>query len=314
MLRKGKSMGRHAVLITAHSQPKTLILLLKALDDIDIDIYLHWNNELTEDLKAELLASLSFSKLVFMPRHKLYWGSPEMIDVHYDFYKMTSNKGYQFVHLITGQCYPIHSNKVMKKFFDENQETIFIQVAQVKKLKWYLYSRFAYKQVFNKARNSKLLKKTFFTLLILINDLRQKLLGVDFVKSRIKGELKFGFAWYSLPNNVLEYIIKKEEWIKYCFKDSFGPEEAYMQTLLWNSDYRTRIAVNPRNGRFFSLRYVSFEGRKFGSGHPKNIQIQDLDEMFKSGCFFARKVDAEHDLDVIEKIKQFREREDVGKE
>src|SRR5690606_28584234 len=77
---------------------------------------------------------------------------------------------------------------------------------------------------------------------------------------------------------VLDFVDNNPQIVRF-FRHTWGPDEFFFQTILYNSPYREDIVYD-------GLRYIDWSE---GKASPKTLTLGDLDALHQEGKFFARK-------------------------
>src|SRR5664280_1773851 len=108
---------RHAYLIMAHRDARTLEKLLQVVDDSRNDIFLHVDPRADIDL-ATVKAVVTKSGLRVLPRMKVYWGDYSQIACELLLLKHAVAEGYDYYHLLSGADLPVASQDHIHAFFE----------------------------------------------------------------------------------------------------------------------------------------------------------------------------------------------------
>jgi len=191
--------------------------------------------------------------------------------------------------LLSGQDYPIKSNKEIETFFSDNLKIDFIEYTPfpvseltfngIHRIKHYSYNFFGRRQTyipfkFNHGLNTK--GKIINTALQLLNYLSPKR------KTPYQLKHYYGSQWFNITGKsgkeIIKYINEHPLYFKF-HKNSLLPDEMFFQTIILKIKNEDQIINNNK-------RLVIWEE---GSSHPKIIDKQDLNLIKDSGAFFARK-------------------------
>ena len=110
-------------------------------------------------------------------------------------------------------------------------------------------------------------------------------------------------AWYTLREdcvkNLLDYLDNHNEFLK-LFEGVLCGDEIFFNTVIYMSAGEHTEEIEQHN----NLRYDDlFGGDKRNVGGPRIIRMSDIDEIGRSGAFFARKADSGIDSEVIQYYK-----------
>ena len=120
-------------------------------------------------------------------------------------------------------------------------------------------------------------------------------------------DIYWGFVWGSYPKDSIEYIVKhlkNNPQFLLDLKSCKIPEELCFQTILQNSEFKSRMINN-------NLRYWNFEGGD-GSG-PIYLKMEDLSNIESSVAFFARKIKYDSRIRTILENRYLLAKEKLGK-
>lgn len=282
---------KHAYLIIAHNEPIILQLLISSLDDVRNDIYVHIDRKVSFDTAT--LHTVK-SKLCILPVHiDARWGDYSLVEVELLLFKWAYNEGpYGYYHLLSGVDLPIKSQDYIHRFCDEHQGMEFIGIAQHASQReldwrtqhWFIYPRdFQSKNIFKK-----IIRAAFARIQSLMRYRRTSL------------QVKKGSQWCSVTHNFVEYVLQKENQIFRAFNHTYCPDELFIQTLCWNSDFKKRIF--DLNDEFEGCkRYIKWENSIL-----KPLSLHDVDDMVVSLRWFARKFSSENMDVVFETLKRIK--------
>lgn len=290
---------KHAYLIMAHNKFDMLCHLLKLLDDERNDIYLHIDLKAKDVPYEEIKKSVNLSKLTIVKRIDVIWGSFTQIECEMELIKSATNNGeYQYLHLLSGLDLPIKSQDEIHNFFDEYNGKEFLDI-EIEDNDRHTRARCRYYWLFQKynARHS---KKTIFNLLEGISVRIQRTLKLSRISDEI--EIKKGANWFSITGAFAKYIVSLDEKIKKHFKYTFCADEVFMQTILYNSDFRKNLFIST-DGDPVNRRLIDWK-----RGNPYVFRKEDIDMIESSHCLFARKFDNEIDSKIISEIDELIER------
>ncbi len=266
-------------------------LLISSLDDVRNDIYVHIDRKASFDTAT--LHTVK-SKLCILPVHiDARWGDYSLVEVELLLFKWAYNEGpYGYYHLLSGVDLPIKSQDYIHRFCDEHQGMEFIGIAQHASQReldwrtqhWFIYPRdFQSKNIFKK-----IIRAAFARIQSLMRYRRTSL------------QVKKGSQWCSVTHNFVEYVLQKENQIFRAFNHTYCPDELFIQTLCWNSDFKKRIF--DLNDEFEGCkRYIKWENSILNP-----LSLHDVDDMVVSLRWFARKFSSENMDVVFETLKRIK--------
>lgn len=108
---------KHAYLIIAHNEFNVLKELIKAIDYIDNDIYIHFDKKVTD--VPELTTEYS-SLFVIKDRIDVRWGSVSQIKSEYRLFETAyaAETEYSYYHLISGVHFPLKPQSEIHSYFN----------------------------------------------------------------------------------------------------------------------------------------------------------------------------------------------------
>ncbi|PLA76963.1 hypothetical protein CYR83_03885 [Ligilactobacillus agilis] len=298
-------MKKNAYLILVHQNTYSLEVLLKLLDDEQNDFFIHVDKKFNNFDYQKYSNAISKSSIYYLKddnRVDVVWGGYQQIEAEYELLKEATNTGnYAYYHLLSGQDLPLKSNKYINNFFEKNKDKIFLNIEEIfddDKNKF--YKRVAYRRIFIKFRaKDQFISKIFVNIDRLYMIFQKYVLRRNLIAKNGIGRLAYGSQWFSFPQDVVDFLLSKEQLIRDYFKNSFIPDELAFHTILINSSYFKRIVNN-------NLRYIIFEDNsKFSSAHPKTWTGKDYNTLINSEKLFARKFDENVDRSIIDRIYNF---------
>lgn len=265
---------KHAYLIIAHNEPEILQLLVSALDDVRNDIYIHIDRK-ADGMGTGLSAEKS-KVIILTDRLDARWGDFSLVEVEYLLFETAFRSGpYAYYHLLSGVDLPIKSQDHIHDCCERNAGSEFIGFARNvtdKELAWRGQHYFLFPKEFQTAGICKrILRGSFARLQSMVHYRRTDMI------------LKKGSQWCSVTHDFVDYLLQNRKKVKRIFTHTYCPDELFIQTLCWNSDFRDRI-FNPDDEFEGCRRYIRWE-----DGVLQPIGKDDLDLMISSDRWFARK-------------------------
>ena len=287
MLKLKYSM-RHAYLILAHSSKALLRELIQALDDVRNDIYVHIDKKAEFDI-ADLTTKFS-GLYVLSERMDARWGDYSLVEVELQLIAEASSRfSYAYYHLLSGVDFPIASQDTIHDFFNQHFGKEFIGFANhtpSSELKWRSQHYFLFSRNF-KSEN------------LLIRLVRRMFADIQTVigYKRYPKEVKKGCQWCSITNDFAEFLLANKTLIKKYFNHTYCPDELFIQTLCWNTSFRSKV-YDLKNEFKGCLRYINWENAEIHL-----MDNEDPNKMVSSEFLFARKFSGKG-LPNIKRIKE----------
>lgn len=289
---------KHAYLIIAHNEYPVLQVLLSMLDDERNDVYLHIDKrstELREQISAFRMHKAGF--YVLKNPIKVYWGDISQVKVEYLLFETAlANGPYAYYHLISGTDLPIKTQDYIHEFFNRHSDKEFVGFWQDKS-----HQRDLERKVFHYYLFTKRIKNRGHVLHGLTSLCRNLALifqkTIHYRRNNTQFEFKKGFNWISITQEFCEFLVLQKEIVLNRLKYTLCPDEIFVQTILWNSQFRERIYSmdQPCDG---SMRELDWE-----RGSPYTWTKKDYEELINSDKLFARKFSSQ-DITIINKIKE----------
>ena len=297
---------KHALLILAHKDAGHLTRIIRFFRE-EFYVYIHIDKKstITPEERAAL-RSMENVRLV-ESRYSINWGGHNVLKGVVYLMRMAAGEGLaDYYHLISGQDFPTKSPGEFQRYFEQRKGTEFLDYFMRPDKEWTdegknrltFYSLYDFLDI-NKPGHVDLLRKL---------DKWQK-------KFRIRRKLPFkqypvlygGSCWWSLTNDCLQYVVKETKQHPFLFRwlrFAFAPDEVYVQTLLLNSPFRSRIEKD-------NLRYICWEKRN--GNYPANLDETDFLKINGSIMLFARKIEYPISTLLMEKLKN-REEQNAHKD
>ena len=280
---------KHAYLIMAHHQPELLACLLKALDHENNDIYLHLDSKMPPCDESEFARQVTKGRLTILPeRLDVKWGCDTQIQCELILLEAATKEPHAYYHLMSGVDFPLKSQTQIHRFFRERRGVEFVQfhATQVdKKVK----NRVAKYHFFIKRRESKTVAERLADKILMLLQLpvdRTRHLGITVQK---------GANWFSITDDLAGYVLSQREFIRRVFRRSLCGDELFLQTLVYNSEFRDRVVEDNYCDNYRNIQYCIDWKR----GEPYEFTEADYDELMMSDMLFARKFNWNRDSRIV---------------
>lgn len=283
-----------AYMIAAHNELKLLEKLLQMLDHEDNDIYLHVdikNKEYQEDYFKNVVHK---ARIFFVTRLNVAWGGYTQIVMELTLLKAATQEHHDYYHYISGVDFPIKSREWLVDFLEREKGKEFIHFdyeTHQEEVKARIDQYHIFQEKIGRTRGA--LQKFEKCLIAL-----QKLVGVRRTKN-FDFEVKKGANWFSVTEECAKFVISKEDFIYKSFSCGCCSDELFLQTVVYNSEFRDRLFYSERQKRNYNMRHLDWK-----RGNPYVFQLSDFDELMDAEEFFARKFSLEKDAAIIEKLEE----------
>lgn len=299
MLQKIKDVKKEiemkiAYLILCHKNPIQVNMLIDQLTDENVDFYIH------VDAKANHFVINKKSNVFVLDKDEcvdIQWASFSMISATLNLICkcLLSKREYEYIFLISGQDFPIKTNRQIFNLLETNKGKNFIEILpkESKRRKRYRKRIDLYypKWMYNRSFSARLVKRLYIYLT-----------GGYFHtfrffkrRSEVAKDFEFGSQWWCLQKECLswmmDYINAHPSYVRF-YKNSLTPDESFFQTLFSMSPY-----IGTDMGK---LTFLEWDKNR---NNPRLILESDVDKLIKSKKFyFARKFDNNNNPKLINQI------------
>lgn len=305
-------------IILAHKNPQQVKRLISRLDCDHTSFYIHI--DLQADI-SEFKNEISGPNISYISkRAQGTWGDVGIVKGTIEAMKMVLEAGIDgYSILLSGQDYPLASNKKIKSFFENQFPTEYITVYPMPHSGWkYGGLDRLQKYKINKSKQRKhflllpsIFDKEFYTMESLgkLNFLRKtkrfEEISLILKRRRFPSYIQpyGGSQWWALTMNtveaILDYINENPEFLAY-HNYTLLPDEIFFQSILMKLNSQKEKKMNIER----SLTYVNWERPQ--TPLPVTFEINDFKEL-KEGAkdhLFARKFDIQVDEDILNSIDQ----------
>lgn len=276
---------KQAILINTHKDIDKLKELIDFFDD-DFSFYIHIDRkvQLTEK-EIEQLKNTQSVKFISR-KYSINWGGRNFTKSILLLSKeVIKDKDIEYIHLISGQDYPIKTPKEIKNILTKNRGAEFLVNFELPSKKWALENggmdRIDYYNFYDLLNARVKIEKIIIRTLTIV----QKKLNLFKRSRKCLPKLYGGSSWWTLTRPCLEYVINYSEdnpsYLK-RFMYTLSSDEIFFQTIIMNSPFAKNV-INK------DLRYVDWNMRN--GSRPAFLDESDYDNIVSSENIFARKFD-----------------------
>ena len=303
-------------LILAHKNPLQLSRMIERLDDGASKFFIHLDAKTPIEPFA---ACFEGGHIRFIePRERCVWGDFSIVRATVHLMEAASKEQGVFI-LMSGQDYPIQSQGYINAFLESNKEFDFIEIEPLEekwkpkmvkdKLEHYhilhseerghsnCYAPFAHCSVFQKLRTLTHLLKGRLSMknFRLLCSLPKRVAPFE---RQYAGSQFWAFSertFYAVLNYIREHKAALEEYYKY----TSSPDEIYFHSVLMDL-----VAKDSTIKLKEQITYVNYFRKN-------NVFItEDFDKLTSAkGKLFARKFDADIDIEILNKLDSYQENE-----
>lgn len=283
-------MGKHAYLIMAHNNFSQLKKLLRSLDYVDNDIYLHIDKKTKDIPFYDLKSVVRQSQMSFIKRISVYWGHSSQIKCELNLLTAALSGGeYDYFHLISGVDLPLKPQEDIHRFFDEHSGKQFLQIGGGNDPFCRINSvHFRPHQYFSKPL--RYLESAINHFHVDRGEGKLKALG--------RSKLVKTANWFSITGDCAKYVVSQRKEILRFVRFSLCADELFVGTLLYGTKYWDEIYKNEPSSDGH-MRFIDWihEGPK-----PHVFTMTDQQRLDESNLLFARKFDERVDSQIIDYI------------
>lgn len=287
---------RHAYLILAHKNWNQLQDLLSLLDHPQNDIYLHIDRSARGWNASALQGIVQQGTLNMLSTRYAGWGSESLIDATLDLLRVATRSPHAYYHLISGMDLPLRPQEEIHAYFSNAGNREFVDLKSVTISNAVLRDRL---QTFHFLQNARerfpLLRELDRALLRL-----QAILGINRLK-HCAVRFQKGSQWFSITQAFAEHCLQQAPVYRPYFRFSKCADELFFQTILQNSPFQERRAVETYDDERATMRYIDWD--RGNASSPYVFRAEDCDAILQSGMLFARKFDETVDPAIIQRIK-----------
>ena len=270
---------KHAYLILAHNEPELLSLLIGRLDDARNDIYIHFDRKLTllPDVKTQ-----HAGLYILKDRVDVRWADVSMIEAEYKLFHAVVDSGRQYSHhhLISGVDLPLKNQDYIHSFFAQHQGKEFVGLHQ-RPMNSHADRALHYWHPFTRSFRGSGCVFAIKRILRYLVIQTQVLLGI-----RRNTTIPFhkGGQWVSITRELIDYLLEQEDRAFTIFSRTFGADEYFVPTLIWDTPFMERLfdATDESRG---AMRCIGWRA----DGQLIDFTSQDLPALQQTEYLFARK-------------------------
>ena len=270
---------KHAYLILAHNEPELLSLLVERLDDVRNDIYIHFDRKLSilPDIKTQ-----HAGLYILKDRVDVRWADVSMLEAEYKLFHAVVDSGSQYSHhhLISGVDLPLKNQDYIHSFFAQHQGKEFVGLHQCP-MNSHADRALHYWHPFTRSFRGSGCVFAIKRILRYLVIQTQVLLGI-----RRNTTIPFhkGGQWVSITRELIDYLLEQEDRAFTIFSRTFGADEYFVPTLIWDTPFMERLfdATDESRG---AMRYIGWRA----DGQLIDFTPQDLPALQQTEYLFARK-------------------------
>jgi Core-2/I-Branching enzyme len=281
----------HAVLITAYKDFASLERLVRRLDREFFKVYIHLDRR--SSISGTQIGQLNRLGAWVTKRYHVRWGSVTHLYAMLDLLReAVRHGGIDYVHLISGQDYPLCNAGEFARRCDGR---IFIEFNPVAAESDYIRDRYRLRNLFYFLQLGSRISNRIYPLFDRPSLWVQWRLGMSRKQFGPFETVYKGTVWSSFPAAAAAHLLEDPAAARFLrsIRTTYLPEEIFFQTYFLNSRLRGSVEND-------SLRYIDWRNRN--GSIPAYLDASDLDAVLRSSALFARKVSSEISSVLLDEI------------
>lgn len=269
-----------AYLILVHRLPDQFKKLFKAIYDPSNFYLIHIDKKANEKIGQDVKEFVEqYSNVHILNSENVIWGGYSMVQAELDGmkYLLEMNAKWDYFINLSGQDYPLKSQKIIKEFLSKNNGKNYIKIDNQEKIR---------PETMNRIEN-------YFE--ELENSISEKTHKRGFMENVIP---YIGGQWMILTRNCCEFLSNSAEVKKFeeYYLNTLIADESFFQTVLMNTSFEGVIINDDKR----AIIWIPDGDIKL---RPKTFTENDFAFLQKDNHLFARKFDDNIDSKIIEDIK-----------
>jgi len=274
-----------AYLILAHKDAQQVIDLICHLSMQGTSFIVHIDARASGDVFETVRRfAEGRSDVILARRERCYWGRYGIVRATLNCVQAALNLDFDYAILISGQDFPIRSNREISAFLERHAGAEFIESFPLAKPnRWTEMTG-----PFNALNRTQFMTLFFRSRRWHLKLKRQMPLGL---------EPHGGSQWWALTKPAVQWIyafIEANPQVQRYFRYVFIPDETFFQTLLANSPFRDKIASD--------VHFIDWQNPN--PACPRTFVLEDFERLIQSRKLFARKLDRQRSSTLIEALQR----------
>jgi hypothetical protein len=241
---------------------------------------IHLDKKTSEHIYDDIALFLaSFPNAYILKSENVVWGGYSMVQAELNGmqFLLNLNKKWDYFINLSGQDYPLKSQKIILDFLSENNGQNFIKFANQETTR---------PETMNRIENYYIESANGYK-------------GVPYKRAFIKNVIPYiGGQWMILTRKTCEFICNSGEAKKFedYYLNTFIADEVFFQTVLMNTTFSGTLINDDKR----AIIWIPDGDIKL---RPKTFTINDVKFLLKGEHLFARKFDDNIDSNIIDKLK-----------
>lgn len=271
-----------AYFILVHRLPKQFKRLFKALYHPKNHYLVHLDKKVNTTIYDDIKDFLTdFPNTYILESENVVWGGYSMVQAELNGmnYLLNLNLNWDFFINLSGQDYPLKSQKIIRAYLTQNKGSNFIKIADQLAIR---------PETMNRIENHFLETKNGIS-------------GVTFKRAYLKDVIPYiGGQWMILTRECCEFICTSKEVKKFedYYTNTLIADESFFQTVLMNTSFEGVLINNDKR----AIIWIPDGDIKL---RPKTFKEEDIEFLLEGDNLFARKFDDNVDSNVIDEMEQY---------
>lgn len=271
-----------AYFILVHRLPEQFKRLFNAIYEPTSYYLIHIDKKAVKEMGSEIRSFLNEYPNIFISESKnVVWGGYSMVQAELDGMHFLLNIGVHWDYFInlSGQDYPLKSQKIIRKFLTENNGKSYIKIADQKT---------ARPETMNRIENH-------------FKELDNKISPLTYKRDFLKNVIPYiGGQWMMLTRDCCSFICNNIEVKKFenYYKNTLIADESFFQTVLMNTSYSGQLVDDDKR----AIIWIPDGDIKL---RPKTFTMSDSHFLHSGNNLFARKFDDTVDHQIINNMTTY---------
>lgn len=271
-----------AYFILVHRFPEQFKRLFKVLYHSENHYLIHLDKKATINIYNDIKDFLAnFSNTYILESKNVVWGGYSMVQAELNGmnYLLKLNVQWDFFINLSGQDYPLKSQKIIREYLTQNKGSNFIKIADQLAVR---------PETMNRIEN-------YFI------ETENGISGATFKRAYLKDVIPYiGGQWMILTRECCEFICNSGEVKKFedYYTNTLIADESFFQTVLMNTSF-VGVLINDDKRAIIWIPDGDIKLR------PKTFTEEDVKFLLEDNNLFARKFDDNIDSNIIDKMEQY---------
>ncbi len=291
---------RIAYLLLVHTNPQQINQLVRALDNGKNQFFLH------VDQKSDIASSIDEGDRIHLINNRISvkWGDFTLVEATIALCQEALKKREEFDYmvLLSGQDYPLKSNKEIESFLEANKGKQFFKVRKFPFDEWGHHSGgmdrltvYFPKWMIDRSYKTWFMRTQWIKISKFLGIQRK----VDFFPDY------YGVSqWFIASTEAIQYIIdylnNHPQLLKF-FNNTFIPDEVMFNTIIMNSPFKDQVVPDDKRHLVWTT----------GDENPLVFRAKDFEELMGMDALYARKFDERIDSEIMNMIDEERSKRDT---